>query len=389
MKTKVLLFLCFLLMIISSLKSNAQNPRPPKKKPTVETIWDIPHKTIWQKWMWPHRSAAFEITKERIINYDTAYIKSYHKKLVIALPISTRFLKFSLNDLKSGNKLTFSPNLQYNLGLSINSRWATFILHSGVKVYKGDPNNKGKTNYQDYQLNLYGRKLTTDMFVQYYSGFYIKNSKDFNSYSSVKPYAVRSDVYALHMAVSSNYIVNNKKFSYKSSFAFAEQQKKSAGSLLLGIYYSYFDATANEALVSPPFRGSFDSLSYIRSAHTHNFGMNLGYIYTLVFLKKYYATASLVQGFGGEQMGYIRENNSSYQKLVGGAGKLHMRLALRYDNEKYFIGSMVITDYVLLSGKSSSTFDYSYGKFLVYIGYRFSILKAERKLLRNLKIIDY
>jgi len=42
----------------------------------------------------------------------------YSKQLVISLPVSTRFLKFSLNDLKTGPKLTFAPNLEYNLGLS-------------------------------------------------------------------------------------------------------------------------------------------------------------------------------------------------------------------------------------------------------------------------------
>jgi hypothetical protein len=376
-------------MIISSLMSNAQKPSTTTGHAPPKTIWDIPHKTLWQKWMWIHRTVTFEITKVRPVNYDTAYYKSYSKRLVVTLPVSTRLLQFSLIDSKSGNKLIFAPNLEYDLGISISSRWASFILNTGVAIFHDDNDNKGKTKYQDYQLNLYGRKITTDMFVQYYSGYYIKNSKSYNNYISDKPYALRADVHAVNIGVSNYYIVNHKRFSYKNSFAFVEQQKKSAGSLLLGIYYSYFYASGSPSLVTPPFRSSFDSLSYIHSVQKHNFGVNLGYIYTLVFLKKFYATASFVQGFGGKQIRYSRDNNSTFNQWVGGAGKLNMRLALGYDNGRYFIGSMGMLDYYFFKGNMNTTFDYSSGKFMVYIGYRFSVLKTEQKILRRLNLIDY
>jgi hypothetical protein len=191
------------------------------------------------------------------------------------------------------------------------------------------------------------------------------------------------------MGVSSYYIVNHKHFSYGNSFAFVEQQKKSAGSLLLGLYYSYFDASGSPSLVTPPFRKSFDTLSCIRSGHTHNFGIDLGYIYTLVFLKKCYVTASIVQGIGGEQKVFVQDDNSVFNKLVLGAGKLNIRLASGYNSGRYFVGAMGMFDYYLFRGKTNSTIDYSLGKFMIYIGYRFSIVKTEKKILQHLNLIDY
>jgi hypothetical protein len=386
---KILFRTFFFALIILWAKSNAQDTSLVTAHKPINSIWDIPHKTLWQKWMWPHRSMVYVITKPHPINYDTTYIKFYNKQLVVTLPISTRFLKFNLTDIKSGNKLIFSPNLQYDLGISISSRWATFIVNTGVKLFGDNINIKGKTTYKDYQLNLYGRKITTDIFVQYYNGFYIKNSQSYGSYISNKPYAIRSDVNALNIEVSSYYIVNNKKFSYRNTFGFTEQQKKSAGSFLFGIYYSYFSANGKPSLITQPFKSSFDSSSFIRTGRTQNLGLNIGYIYTLVFLKKCYATASLVQGFGGEQVNYKRDDNSTYNQLVAGAGKLNVRVGLGYDNGKYFIGSMGIFDYFLFNANANSTFNYSFGKFMIYVGYRFSTLKAERKLLHRLKLIDY
>jgi hypothetical protein len=157
----------------------------------------------------------------------------------------------------------------------------------------------------------------------------------------------------------------------------------------LGLYYSYFRADGSPSLVTPPFRSSFDPSSYIQNGHTQNIGVNLGYIYTLVFFKKCYATASLVQGFGGEQIEYKRDDNSTFSQLNIGVSKLNVRVGLGYDNGKYFIGTMGIFEYFLFNKSSNSTFDYSFGKFMVYVGYRFSTLKAERKLLHRLKLIDY
>jgi hypothetical protein len=388
LKNSVFGLVLFCLMM-SGINGKAQDSSLVKRSSKVKTIWDIPHKTFREKFMWPHRSVAFKITKERKVRHDTAYIRSYYKRFVVTLPISNRFLRFTLLDPESGNQLRFAPNLQFNLGLSLSSRWATFIINSRVKIYGGDSDIKGETKYRDYQLNLYGRKFTTDMFVQYYSGFYIKNSKNYSGYTSEKPYELRADVNALNIGINSYYIVNHRRFSYGNSFGFVEQQKKSAGSILLGVYYSYFDVNSSPSLVSEAFRKDFDSLSYIRNGYSHNFGISLGYIYTLVFLKKCYTTVSLVQGLGAKQVSYQRVDSTSYNQLVPGTGKLHVRFGLGYDQGRYFVGTMGMFDYYLFGDRSASTLSYSQGKFMVYVGYRFSILKAERKLLRKLKLIDY
>ena len=389
MKTKVLHITFIILCIIFSTRSNAQDAVTISKHKPPKTIWDIPHKTNWEKWMWIHRTAVFYITKERKVSYDTNYVKSYYKRFVITIPVSTHFLQFSLIDGKTGSKLIFDPNLQYNLGIGISSQWASFIINSGVKIYSEKSGTKGKTKFQDYQLNLYGRRVTTDMFVQYYNGFYIRNSQSFNDYKSAQPFAIRADVTAIQIGVSTYYILNNKKFSYGNSFSFVEQQKKSAGSFLLGTYYSYFNANGTPSLVTQPFRSSFDTLSLIRNGTVNNFGLNVGYIYTLVFLKKCYATASVAQGIGGEQVAYQRDDNTYFHQLVFGAGKLDLRVALGYDRGRYFGGAMAMLDYYLFNGQTNSTFNYSFGKVMLYTGYRFSYLKAERKLLERLKLIDY
>lgn len=372
------------MLLIASFPSTSQEQSKGVKKPR-----DIPHSTLREKWMWPHRTFALISLRERPVNYDTAYVKSFYKRFVITIPVSARFLKFTIFDQRTGRQLTYVPNLQYNLGISISSRWASFVINSGVKIFNGNENIKGKTTYRDYQLHLYGRKIITDLVVQHYKGFYIKNSRSYETYTSEQPYSLRSDVGALNIGASTMYVVNHKRYSYGNSFAFIEQQKKSAGSLLIGVYYTYFAASGNPSLIEEPFKSSFDSLSLIKKGYTHNLGLNIGYIYTLVIKKRIYATVLVAQGVGGEQAVYTRNDNSGYHQLSVGAGKFNASVSLRYDNGRSFIGTMGTMDYFLFRGKANSTFDYSFGKAMIYIGYRFSVLKPEKKLLKKLKLIDY
>jgi hypothetical protein len=358
-------------------------------KKAIETVQAIPHENTHDKWLWPHRSIVLFIMKEHKNHFDTTYIRSYKKSFVITLPVSTRYMGFSLIDWETRNRLIFSPNYHYDLAFSISSRWASVLVNTGLVLFDNHKDTKGKTTYADYQFNIYGNRLTTDAYYQDYRGFYIKNSQSFATYTSTAPYQVRSDVHARLAGVSTYYILNNKRFSYRNSFAFNEIQKKSAGSLLLGFYYSLFSELGNTPLVTDPFRPEFSKQAFIRDGSVNTFGINVGYIYTLVFLKKCYVTASLVPGIGAEVTNYTREDESSYSSPLNLASKINIRLASGYDAGNYFIGTMWMYDYYFFASQSNSTFNFNFGKFRVFVGYRFHVDKAERRLLKKMNLIDY
>ena len=356
---------------------------------SIHSIFDIPHETPWQKWMWIHRSVAFMITKERKPYFDTAYVKTYKKSVGVTIPISSRFLRFNLIDWASGNILKYSPNSSYDLGVSISSRWATFQFLTGIRIYENYKNQKGTTQFHDTQFNIYGARVTSDIFYQNYKSFYIRNSLSYPAYKSHLRYAVRSDINAISFGVSSYYIFNSKKFSYRSSFAYTEVQKKSAGSFLAGTYFFLFNVKGDSSLVGSPFRVVFDSLSFLKSATLQTYGINIGYIHTFVFFKRFYTTVSLVQGLGLEQTLYNDIKGKSFSSPLRGAAKLNCRYSLGYNLGRFYIGTMGILDYLFFSSKSNTTFNFNVGKITAFVGYRFYFLKTEQKILRKLNLIDY
>jgi len=376
----------FLLLLFIFCNIQAQDTT---RQSTIQHILHIPHETAWEKWMWIHRSVAYMITKERKPYFDTAFVKTYKKSVSITLPVSTRFLRFNLMDWASGNNLNYAPNSTYDLGFSVSSRWATFQLLTGTRIYQNYKNQKGETRYKDIQFNIYGSRVTSDIFYQNYKGFYVRNSLSYPTDSNEFRYVTRSDINAISFGVSSYYIFNSKKFSYRSSFAFAEVQKKSAGSFLLGTYFFLFNVTSDSSLVGSPFRPLFDSLSYLRSSTLQTYGLNIGYIHTFIFLKRFYTTISLVQGLGLEQTLYNSESGKSFSSPLRGAAKINCRFALGYNLGRFYIGTMGIVDYFYFGSKTNTTFNFNMGKLCAFVGYRFYFLKAEKKILRKLSLIDW
>ncbi|PBQ30327.1 hypothetical protein CNR22_00640 [Sphingobacteriaceae bacterium] len=358
---------------------------------TVKSVKDIPHKTLKQKWMWIHRSVAFAFMKERLPYWNQEFYSSYKGKLVLTLPVSTRFLNFEVRDGLTANFLRFQPNSKYDLGISINSRFASFLLNSGVSLFDNDQGTKGKTSYQDYQFNLYGKKTTIDLALQTYQGFYIENSRKYETFqkTNTQAYQVRPDVNVFALSFNYYYIFNYKRFSYRSSFAFTEYQKKSAGSLLCGGYFSVLGVRADSNLISNTFVPYFDSASSIKKGEVANVGINIGYIYTLVLRQKIHMTLSLVQGLGHDNTNITREDGSKYELAARFSSKQNLRIALGYDSGRFFYGTMGLFDFYYFDAKKGSTFNYSSGKFRIFVGYRFSVEKQEKRFLRKLNLIDY
>lgn len=358
---------------------------------SINSLKDIPHRSFSQKMMWPHRAIVFMLVKEKEPYYDTTYIKSYKKQLVASLPISTRFMRFTIDDLKTGKKLKFVPNSHYDLGININSKFASFLLHTGVTFFENDRQIKGKTEYKDIQFNLYRKRTTTDFNIQTYKSFYVKNANDYQSWDTANttPYAVRPDISAFQLGCNVYYIFNYKKFSYRNSFAFTEQQLKSSGSPLVGGYYSVFGVSADSSMSGYFFSKELSGTSNIKSGSVTHSGINLGYIYTLVIKKKLYATFSLVQGIGIDRTVYQLANGIALVRKANFATKQNLRFAIGYDNSRFFYGVMGMFDFYYTDSKQYSNFDYSLGKARIFVGYRFSFEKIQNKVLKKINLIDY
>ncbi|MDL2261911.1 DUF4421 domain-containing protein [Bacteroidales bacterium OttesenSCG-928-I21] len=183
-----------------------------------------------------------------------------------------------------GDANILKPNRPLNIGIGFLGEKLGFRISYGFTFLKRE--EKLDTKYFDFQPHLYGRKVILDAVIQNYKGYHLyKNSE------SLENTILYENLRTFKLGGLAQYVLNNKKFSYRSAYNRKEQQLKSAGSLLLGLsaYYSkiVFDS---DYLPSDFFGGGKLILTNFQ------IGPNVGYAYNWIIAKKVNIFASITSG---------------------------------------------------------------------------------------------
>lgn len=285
--------------------------------------------------------------------YDSSYYNSFIMDIVARYYFSQKFTTAYINGIEKGEKLKYIPNTTLNMGVGATYKPLTINLGYGLGFLNRDK-EKGKTKYLDLQSHLYLRKWVFDMFGQFYKGYYLRPK----GYASSIPdqYYIRPDMHVSLIGFSVYKVFNYKKFSYRAAMVQNEWQKKSAGSFLAGMEVYYGAHSADSAFVPTMLNNKFDQKG-IKRIRFFELGPGVGYTYTLVVAKHFFATASLTLNPKFSLSSELSDNKSkTHVSIVPG---YFARGAIGYNSEHWnanlsFVGNKVLT-------KGSHTTDhYSY-----------------------------
>ena len=234
------------------------------------------------------------VTSARSINIfsvsaqqDSTHIVSYANLLTGRFYFSQKFTSFRFQNTKAHYTLNFKPNTNVNMGLGASYKWATLNVAYGFGFLNPDE-EKGKTHYIDLQIHSYGRKFTLDVLGQFYRGFYLSPQ---GAASMPGHYYIRPDLRVNIVGGSFQYVLNYRQFSLRASYLQTEWQKKSAGSVLVGIEAYTGRVRADSTLTPTLINRNAANLNETKTTF-FEFGPNLGYAYTLVMRDHFFVTGS-------------------------------------------------------------------------------------------------
>ena len=350
---------------------------------------EIPSKTLVDKLMYPHRWYIKQILTPKKEYFDTSYIKSSKKRLTITIPIAKKYYGFNFTDLNAKKTLKFSPNNYYHIGFNFSNIILTFGFYPGIKF--GAKPDKGTTTSRDFQLTIIGKRVITDINYQRYQGFYLFNTKDYESkVLDAQNVLIRPDMSVFSFGVNTMFVFNYKKYSLRGAFSFTDIQRRSAGSFMAGLYHSYNLLLATDSTIIPrAMRPVFSPELYnIYRVSLITVGLSAGYGYTFVY-KKIILSSAVNLGFGGQKTNYASFNDVGHTLSINPSVHLNAKAAIRYDNLRFFIGILSTYDNnYTLNPELFNTESYI-AKVLLFSGYRFNIKQNGRKVLKALRLIDY
>ncbi len=276
------------------------------------------------------------------IKRDSNYIESYYNDLIIRLYSGEKTHSIDFNDLNNPYHLKYIPNGYFNVGAGVNFRSFGLSLATKIPVFQNSEIRHGETKRFGIQSYIYAGKFSIDLLTSFLKGYYLNDSYlHLASFSKGKEY-LRPDISSASVGISVNYIFNNARFSYKAAFNDTERQKRNAGSLIAGGSILSYQCRADSSMVPR----EIDTRYFLKSRYLAQYGVlafnvNLGYAYSLIFLRNGIFTVSYILGSGIQENSLdkeITEEINSWRFSMNHT----FRLGIGYRVNRYYIRFGVI-----------------------------------------------
>lgn len=294
---------------------------------------------------------------------DTVNFIYYPDKIMVRANLSTQTDSYLLNN-KKGTNLDLETNNNYKLFLSIDYKFIGFSYGFYPKFFGGnkDEDLKGKSSFSDYNFRFFlGRWLQTVNYSKT-KGYYVANMSDFNPdwIEGKDQYLQFPDFKTIQYGMSTSYLFN-PKFSLKSITSFTEWQKKSAGSFVPSLIYTY------NRIIS-----KIDNLN----GRQKEFDVRLaaGYYYNFIIHKNFYIAPHLSPSIGVKFLNdkSVDSGVETIEKETYFTRNIEGGIKLGYNNKRILFGASLNFDDSSYNEDKTTVISNNKIYGLLYFGYRFN-----------------
>ena len=280
------------------------------------------------------------------------------------------------NNGSQSQKIGFSPTLGTKLGIYFGWRWIFLGYSFDVEDLFGG--NKNKPRKKEMSLNIYSSKFGIDLYyrktgsdfkLRSYSGFDLNES-----YRDMHFDGLQSNIKGLN----TYWIFNHRKFSYPAAYSQSTNQRKSAGSFMLGFSYSQHKISFDHNKLPEAMRAQLSTSLLFNKIKYSDYSLGFGYGYNWVFAKNWVSNLSLLPGIGYKKS-IIDDKDFKDEHWIKDINfDLITRAGIVYNNAKYFMGAALVLhtyDY----RKPNLAVTNSFGTLRIYAGFNFWKRKEYRK----------
>lgn len=274
---------------------------------------------------------------------DTNYVVSFPNVLNARTYLSRKFTNLRLSKRNGRSPLRYNPNTTLNFGVGATYGGFTLNLGYGFSLLNRDK-GQGETQYLDLQSHLYGRKYVVDIFGQFYQGMHLQNTSKFSPDIPGEFYQ-RPDLKIRALGFNGRKIMNDEQFSYSAAFVQNRLQKKSAGSLLIGVkaLVVFYEADSNLIPFFVDETQYGNTISNLVKSRSTQAGPTVGYAYTLIYKKHFFLTGSFNLGFSFGPVKNIDEDGNELKEWQINP-TASAKFAAGYNCKEWYLGFTYLQD---------------------------------------------
>lgn len=329
-----------------------------------------------------HAGNVFYRFVKNFDNYDTTYISPNYYNFTAMLQNTNSFQAYKFQGRnEDGLRQTIStqPAPSVKVGPYFGWRW----IFLGYTFDVAHPKAISKST--EFNFSLYSAMLGCDfIYIKNTGNFRLRRTTGFEGVGNKDFYNVDfRGLNAKTVSFSAYYVFNHKHFSYPAAYNQSTVQRKSCGSMLLGMGYSKqevnFDYTQlpSELLGTGNDERIVDELKFSRISYDYYF-VSTGYGYNWVFARNCLFGASFMPSVGIRKMsGEKLKGDELFNDLRNFSFDCTSRLGLVWNNAHWFAGASFIS-HLYLYRKQRFSLANSVNFCNVYVGFFFNRKKQYR-----------
>lgn len=222
-------------------------------------------------------------------NYDKTskdtsdYIRKLDNSFEASGEYQIDFTHFALLDAERDRVFNYYPNMRGVVSFGARYKFLFFGYSFNLKEKAIYDSLYGPTQFNQISFGIKTRPVWFTFYYSKHKGFYISNENMlFPKFRTDSLYAQNNDLITVRLGTRLD-IIFSKRYSMEAAFEYSKIQKKSAGSFVLRLNpeYNYIDAIENP-IIPQQYISQFEGLEYYYKTQFFNFGLGLGYAYSIV-----------------------------------------------------------------------------------------------------------
>ena len=303
-------------------------------------------------------SFLFSQEKDSIINNE--YVILMDDKLSVKIDFNNDIE--TLNAVENNIEFTLKPNIDYRVEASVHYRFISFTLGFTPHLFTNfDQENKGETKVFKFETDIYIKKWIQTIGYSQTKSYYSPDYPIPEDYPT--DYLILDELKVYNIKGATRYRFNSN-YSLKAITTQTEIQRKSAGTFMSGLLYSYNYIKNNETQ---------------QRLKTFNTTLTAGYLHTFVINSKLYASIGASPGIGVDfnkiEVVGIDNSNTDTNLTLNFDG----HIGLGYNSANWFGGGYFRLNTTNREENEIVNYDNVRTHFQIFIGYRFNPPKFLKK----------
>lgn len=275
------------------------------------------------------------------------YIAKLDNSFEVSGEYQVDFTHLAMFNSQNVRMFTYYPNMRGVINLGVRYKFLFFNYSFNVKENETYNQLFGKTIFNQVSFGIKTRPIWVIFYYSKHQGFFISQENLlFPTFGTDSLYEHNNTLKTKRLGLRID-LIFNKKFSMEAAFEYSKIQKKSAGSFVLRLNPEFNNFEAIDKPIIPlQYLSQFEGLHYFYKTNFYNFGIGLGYAYSLVVGHFNFSNFALV---GPTIQLYAYDRLSAAFPLL-----MSLKSSLSFNVKNFYIGALASLDvqnYKLLDNK--------------------------------------